>query len=85
MEVLALVFAAGFAISFIITILGVLRHREREHVRKERIWETERKALLDRIMYLTGRPWEPAPYEVEDVPQPVLVDVSYHPEDLPLE
>lgn len=62
------------------TVEALLRAHERERA----AWTTERMQLLDRIMYLSGRPWEPAPYDQVPEPEPVPHEFIY-PEEIPLD
>jgi len=41
------------------------RLRDRSWERREQAWEKERRELIDRIMYLTDRPWQ-LPPDIED-------------------
>jgi hypothetical protein len=43
------------------THMAAIRAHERERAR----WDTERRDLLDRIMYMADRPWSPPPIQFE--------------------
>lgn len=59
----ALATVAILAVAVIVVMGDALRRRERAWERKESTWSKERNELLDRIMYLSGRPWSPPPEE----------------------
>jgi hypothetical protein len=42
----------------------------RAHAREREQWLREREALLDRLMYLAGRPWNGPPIEEHSGPAP---------------
>lgn len=53
------------------------RTRDRSWEKKEQVWTQERQQLLDRIMYLSDRPWEmPGSDQPETEPPP---ETSYDP------
>lgn len=64
---------------------GLLRQRERQWERREQAWERERKQLLDRVMYLSDRPWEPPPPGPEpfqfNEPQLIMAPEDLIPDD----
>jgi hypothetical protein len=60
------------------------RRRERALERRERVWEQERKDLIDRIMYLTDKTWTIPPADMQydglaDLGVPEPDEVSYDP------
>jgi hypothetical protein len=69
--IVAAIAASGLALSF-----DRDRRRERALERRERAWETERKDLLDRLMYLSDHTWAipPADLRPSASAQELLVD-----------
>lgn len=56
----------------IFVVLDLSKRRERAWERKEQAWLHERRDLINRIMYLSERTWEPPPVEsqVRSEPDP---------------
>lgn len=83
---IAVAVVAAFCAFFVWLVNAQARRRERAFERAEQSWQGERKELLDRIMYLSGKVWNPPP---ESSLPPVIEDDSeaiYWPEQaLPYE
>jgi hypothetical protein len=75
---------AGFCIYCVWNNARLERDRSRAWDKRENAWAQERSQLLDRIMYLSDRPWDP-PTQTEDEPLPDPVEEPYDPTLIPLE
>lgn len=80
-QFLTIAFLAGGALAL---AFDRERRRERAAERRERVWELERKDLLDRIMFLTDKTWSIPPAEAYSAttvlpPVPLSDEVSYDP------
>lgn len=76
MEYLALIVVGVVSIAVCGLTVQMLRWRERAWDRKEHAWETERRDLLNRIMYLTEKPWDGPQIEYAaqvEQPEPLLM------------
>lgn len=58
---IAVAVVAAFCAFFVWLVNAQGRRRERAFERAELGWQSERKELLDRIMYLSGKVWNPPP------------------------
>jgi hypothetical protein len=60
------------------------RAKARAWDRKEMAWSSERKELLDRIMFLADRPWREPP-RVEDEPEDTREELDVLQQPIPLD
>lgn len=65
MEIIALVVVGVVALGTCTLLAQILRYRERTWERKEASWLKTQADLINRVMYLTDRPWMGPP----EVPQ----------------
>lgn len=57
----------GVSLGATYVALRVAARSDRKHERREQAWSAERRELLNRIMYLSNRPWESPPIEDREI------------------
>ena len=69
MQIAALLVCGTLALAVISLVERSRASAARAFARREHVWETERAAMLDRIMYLADKPWgEPPIHPSQEMP-----------------
>ena len=77
--VLALLLVGILAGGLVLLMTEALKRAQRQNERERMHWERERTELLNRIMYLSDRPWSPPPVE-ESYSPPYEEEQLWYPE-----